>query len=59
MGKERRVYKVSVGKPERKRQLGRQGRRWKDEIRFCRREIGWEVWSEISWLRTGTGGGLL
>jgi hypothetical protein len=28
MGEERKVYKVLVGKPERKRPLGRPRRRW-------------------------------
>jgi hypothetical protein len=35
------VYKVKVGKPEGKRQLGRQKRRWKEWIRIDVREIGW------------------
>jgi hypothetical protein len=32
MGKERKVYKVLVGKPEVKRSLGRRRRRWEDGI---------------------------
>jgi hypothetical protein len=35
------VYKVVVGKPEGKRQLGRQKRRWKEWIRIDVREIDW------------------
>jgi hypothetical protein len=40
MGEERKVYKVSVGKPEGKRPLGRPKRRWEDGIRMDLREIG-------------------
>jgi hypothetical protein len=35
------VYKVFVGKPEGKRQLGRPRHTWEDEIRMDLREIGW------------------
>jgi hypothetical protein len=42
-GEERKVYKVSVGKPEEKRPLGRPRRRWEDGIRMDLREIGWGV----------------
>jgi hypothetical protein len=59
MGEERKVYKVLVGKPERKRPLGRPRRRWEDGIRMHLREIGLGVWIGLDWLRTGTGGGLL
>jgi hypothetical protein len=57
MGKERKVYKVLVGKSEGKTPLGRPRRRWKDGIRMKLREIGWG--SGSSWLRVGAGGGLL
>jgi hypothetical protein len=40
MGEERKMYKVSVGKPEGKRPLGRPRRRWEDGIRLALREIG-------------------
>jgi hypothetical protein len=40
MGEERNVYKVLMGKPEGKRSLGRQRRRWEDGIRMDLREIG-------------------
>jgi hypothetical protein len=32
MGEDRKVYRVLVGKPEGKRPLGRQRRRWEDGI---------------------------
>jgi hypothetical protein len=59
MGKERKVYKVLVGKPEGKRPLGRPRRRWEDGIRMDLGEIGLGVWIGFDWLSTGTGGGLL
>jgi hypothetical protein len=60
MGEERKLCKVLVGKPERKRPLGGPRRRWEDGIRMDLMEIGLGgVWIEFDWLRTGTGGGLL
>jgi hypothetical protein len=34
------AYRILVGKPEGKRPLGRQRRRWVDNIKFDLREIG-------------------
>jgi hypothetical protein len=59
MGEGRNVYRVLVGKAEGKRPVGRPRRRWEDGIKMDLREIGWGVWSGLSWLRTGTAGGLL
>jgi hypothetical protein len=57
MGEERGVL---VGNPEGKRPLERPRHRWEDGVRMNLREIGWGgVWSEFTWLRIGTGGGLL
>jgi len=42
MGEIRNVYKILVGKLERKRPLGRPRRRWEDNVRMNLREIGWE-----------------
>jgi hypothetical protein len=39
-GEERGVYRVLVGKPEGKRQLGRPRRRWVDNIRTDLQEVG-------------------
>jgi hypothetical protein len=47
-------YRVLVGKPEGRRQLGRPRRRWEDNIRTDLREVG--VWTGWNWLRIGTGG---
>jgi hypothetical protein len=40
MGKERRVYRVLVGKPEGRRPLGRHRCRWVDNIRTDLQEVG-------------------
>jgi hypothetical protein len=45
IGEERKVYRVLVRKPERKRPLGRPRRRWEDGIRMDVSEIGCGVWS--------------
>jgi hypothetical protein len=57
MGEGRNVYRFLVGKPEGKRPLGRQRRKWEDGIKMDLREIGWGVWSGFTWLRIGTVGG--
>ena len=58
MGKERRVYRVLVGKQEGKRPLGRPRRRLVDNIKMDRR---WDVgmWTGFCWARIETGGGRL
>jgi hypothetical protein len=58
-GEERKVYKVLVGKPEGETPLERPRRRWEDGIRMDHREIEWEVWTGLDWLKIGTGGELL
>jgi len=40
MGGERGVYRVLVGKQERRRPLGRSRRRWADNIRVDPQEVG-------------------
>jgi len=60
MGEMRGVYRVLVGKPEGRRQLGRPKRRWEDNIKMDLHEVGWGgVWTGSNWLRIGTGGGHL
>jgi hypothetical protein len=39
--------------------LGRPRRRWEDNIKMDLQEVGWAAWTGLSWLRIGTGGGLL
>jgi len=40
MGEDRGVHRVLVGKPERKRPLGRPRRRWEDNIKMYLQEVG-------------------
>jgi len=40
MGKRRGVYRILVGKPERKRSLGRPMRRWEDNIKMNLQVVG-------------------
>jgi hypothetical protein len=54
MRKGRNVYRVLVGKPDRKSPLGRARHRWQDGIKM---DLG--VLSGFTWLRIGTVGGLL
>jgi hypothetical protein len=44
---EKNAYKILVGKPEGKRQLGRSSRTWEDTIQMDVREIGW---SGMDWV---------
>jgi hypothetical protein len=55
----RNVYRILEGKPEGKRPLKRQRRRWEDGIKMDFGEIGGGLWIGFTWLRIGTGGGLL
>jgi hypothetical protein len=55
----RGLYRVLVGKYEGKRPLGRTRRRWEDNIKMGLQEVGWGTWTGLSWLRIGTGSGLL
>jgi hypothetical protein len=43
-----------VGKPERKISFERPTHRWVDNIKMHLREIGWDAWTELIWLRIGT-----
>ena len=45
-----RGHRVLVGKPERKRPLGRPRRRWEDNIKMDLQEVGggWEDWMELA-----------
>jgi hypothetical protein len=47
MGAKRNEYRFLVGKPEGKRPLGRQRRRWVDNIRMNLGEVGW---GDVDWI---------
>jgi hypothetical protein len=59
MVEKRNAYRLLAGKPEGKRPLGRQRRRWVDNIGMNLGEVGWVMWTGLVWLRIGTGGELL
>jgi hypothetical protein len=60
MGERRGVYRVSVGKPQGKKPLGRPRRRWEDNIKMHLQDVGSVVvWIGSSWFRIETGGRLL
>jgi hypothetical protein len=42
MGEKRNAYRISVGKPEEKRPLGRPRHRWVDNIKINLRAMGWD-----------------
>jgi hypothetical protein len=47
MGEKRNAYRLSVGKPEGKRPLGRPRRMWVDNIRMDLGEVGW---GDVNWI---------
>jgi hypothetical protein len=57
-GEKRNAYRIFMGKPEKKRPLGRPRRRWMDSIKMNLRQDGM-VWTGLMWLTIGTSGGLL
>jgi len=59
MGERKGAYKILVGKPERKRLIGRPRLRYDDNIKMDLQEVGWRAWTGLMWLKIGTSGGLL
>ena len=59
MGESCSAYKVLLGKLDKKRPLGTHRRRWEGNIKMDLQEVGCGVWTGLSWLRIGTGGGHL
>jgi hypothetical protein len=47
MGKDRNVYRLLVGKPEKKKPLRRPRHRWVDNIRMDLGEVGW---GDVNWI---------
>jgi hypothetical protein len=48
MGQKKNAYKISIGKPEGKRPLGRPRRRWEGNITMFLRKIGF---GGLDWIR--------
>jgi hypothetical protein len=59
MGKERKLHKVLMGKPEEKTPFERPRHKCEDGIRMGDGEIELGVCSGFSWLKIEAGGGLL
>ena len=53
------VYRVLVRKSDGERPLGRPRLTWEDNIKIDLQEVGSGEWTELIWLRIGTGGGQL
>jgi hypothetical protein len=59
MGDRTVAYRVLVGRPERKRTLGRHRRRWEDNIKVEIKKWCGQAWTGLMRLWIGTGGGIL
>jgi hypothetical protein len=59
MGEGRGVYRVWVGSPKGKRQLGRPRHRWEDNVKMDLTEIGIDGRTGFSWFRIGSSGWLV
>ncbi|KAJ4431289.1 hypothetical protein ANN_19886 [Periplaneta americana] len=59
MDESRNAYRVLVGRPEKKRPLGRPRRRWEDNIKMDLREVGYDDKNGLILLRIVTDGGLI
>jgi hypothetical protein len=57
-GEKGNAYRISVGKPEGRRPLGRPRRGWEDNTEMNLRRDG-VVWTGLIWPRKGTRGGVL
>jgi hypothetical protein len=55
MAEENNVYKVSEGKPDGKRPLGRQRHRWDDRIKIDLGEIDWGRGCRVDSVDSGQG----
>jgi hypothetical protein len=57
LGESRGAYRVLVGKPEGKEQLGRPRNRLEDNIKMNHQGWGWRAWTGLIWLRIGASSG--
>jgi hypothetical protein len=49
MGEKRGSYRILVGRPERRRPLGRPKRRWEDNIKMDLQEVRWGMdWIQLA-----------
>jgi hypothetical protein len=50
MGEKKNAYRIWMGKPEGKRSLARERRRWVDNIKMDLKEIGWDgvIWIDMA-----------
>jgi hypothetical protein len=58
MEEKRYAYRILAGKPEGKEPLGRDRRRWEDNIKMDLRQDT-VVWTELIWLRIGASEGVM
>jgi len=49
------AYRILVGRPDRRRLLGRPRCRWEDNIKMGHQEVGWGAWTGLIWLRISHG----
>ena len=47
-----------MGRPERSGPIERLKNKWEDDIKMYLKEIEWEVWTGLIWLRIWISGGL-
>jgi hypothetical protein len=59
VGEMKDVYSVLVGKPGRKRPLGRPKQGLDSNFKMDLQGAGWGSWTGLNWLRMGTGGELM
>jgi hypothetical protein len=57
MGDKRGAYRVLVGSPDGKRQLGIPRHKWGNNIKMYLQEVGWKALTGLIWLWIGTGAG--
>jgi hypothetical protein len=55
-GEKRNAHMTFVGRPERKRPLGRPRHRCENNTKVDLREIGWGVWTGFIWFGIGASG---